>query len=68
MSVRRHVVVPGVDDALVAHLDLEHGRAQHVAGVVRLDLQLVIVLDHLMRENRTCRRILYLFLCDVNCT
>ena len=42
MSVRRHVVVAGVDNGLVPDSHLEHGRTQDVAGVVGLDLEVSI--------------------------
>ena len=54
MSVRSHVVVAGVDDRLRPHPDLEHGGTQDVAGVVRLDLKLVVNFRHLGRDQ-TCK-------------
>ena len=51
MSVRSHVVVAGVDDRLRPHPDLEHGGTQDVAGVVRLDLKLVVNFRHLGRDQ-----------------
>jgi hypothetical protein len=51
MSVRSHVVIPSVDDRLRPNANLEHGGAQHVTGVVRFDLQLLVHLRHLWRSQ-----------------
>ena len=39
MTVLLHAVVAGVQNAPSADLDVEHGRAQHVPGVERVELQ-----------------------------
>ena len=47
MSVRCHVVISGVDKGLRSDTNLKHGRSQHVARVVSLDLQLLVDFCHL---------------------
>ena len=55
MSVRSHVVVPGVNDRLRPDPDLEHGGAQDVASVVGLDLQLLVNFGNLKMEDSNCK-------------
>jgi hypothetical protein len=56
VSVGGHVVVAGVDDALIPDAYVEHGRPQHVACIVGPDLQLLVHLHRLMYvEPHHCR-------------
>ncbi len=51
MPVRGHVVVSGVDEAVLPHPDVEHCGAEDVSGVVGLDFGLVVVSDHLVQVD-----------------
>ena len=47
MSVRGHVVVSSVDQALLPDSDVKHGCAEHVTSIVGFDLHLVVYANHL---------------------